>query len=502
MAESLEVLEGGPIDQDDECPLGDNLKWWVCSNLLSHFQGCCSIDPCAGAECPDPFEWQHPNFDMSDGTTTTSTKKTTRISTIISVGPPVSVPSPTDDIITTKITSFDIISGERIPFTTLVATITGGKVTTIERTTTSTDVPSSRAVDTVLTPSIIGDAPTSSAIETALTDPTSSSAANNSTSSTGEAEAGPLSSSTIIGISIGSSSAVLLVGCLLFLLIRRRKRSNRAPSVRAASSPRHQDDKFVGMSLSRPTVYTEPTVGVNGDDGIFAPFGGRANSQRTFPSPLHSHPPGAHTQAGGSPTRQNHPSSTATFVNTPSSVISSTRQVCANTTSSDATREEVPEPESPRSGSGVGSAVAREITMVRPNLQPRYIELESAGSDGASAQDKTTPAELPTPTSVSCRDSRASQAQTQSPTPSNHQDACSRPVSGRTATGGVAHPSSLTPGFPGSQMRIQGRAPEVEHDRWSGDVQQEEESPQLRPNLNPTSDEREKNQYVTSWAQL
>ncbi|RYP46711.1 hypothetical protein DL768_007144 [Monosporascus sp. mg162] len=402
MAESLGVLEGGPIDQDDECPLGDNLK------------------------C---------------------------------VGPPVSVPSPTeDDIITTTITSFDIISGERTHFTTLVATITGGKVTTTERTTTSTDAPISRTIDIVLTPSIIGDAPTSSTIETALTDPTPSSAANNSTPSTGGAEAGPLSSSAIIGISIGSSSAVLLVGCLLFLLIRRRKRSNRAPSVRAASPPRDHDDKFVGMSLSRPTVCNEPTVGVNGDDGVFAPFG----------------------------------------------VTSSTRPVCANTTSSDAITEEVPEPESPRSGSGAGSAVAREITMVRPNSQPRCIELESAGSDGASAPERATPAELPTPTPVSCRDSRASrssQAQTQSPAPSNHQDACLRPVSGRTAAGGVAHPQPLTPSFPGTQMRIQGRAPDVKHDSQSGDVRHEQES-QLRPNLSPTSDERENSQYVTSWAQL
>ncbi|RYP92474.1 hypothetical protein DL770_001420 [Monosporascus sp. CRB-9-2] len=439
---------------------------------------------------------------MSDDTTTTSTEKTTRISTMISVGPPVSMPSSTEeDIITTTITSFEIISGERTSFTTLVATITGGKVTTIERTTTSTDAQTSRTIDTALTPSIIGDAPTSSTTETAPTDPASPSAVNNSTSSTGETEAGPLSSPTIIGISIGSSSAVLLVGCLLFLLVRRRKRSNRAPSVRAASPPRHHDDKFVGMSLSRPTVYTEPTVGVNGDDGVFAQFGGRANSQRTLSNPLLSHPPGVHIRAGGSSVRQNHPSSTDTFVNTPSSVTSSTRPVCANTTSRDAIMEEVPEPESPGSGSGAGSAVAREITMVRPNSQPRCIELESAGSDGASAPEKATPAELATPTSISCQDSHPNQAQTQSPTPSNHQSACLRPVSGRTATGGVAHPLPLTPGFPGTQMRIQGRAPDVEHDRQSGDVQQEQES-QLRPNLNPTSDERENNQYVTSWAQL
>ncbi|RYP41622.1 hypothetical protein DL769_011556 [Monosporascus sp. CRB-8-3] len=428
---------------------------------------------------------------MSDGTTATSTEKTTRVSTLMSVGPPVSVPSPTEhDIITTTITSFDIIGGERTPFTTIVATITSDKVT-VERTTTSTDLPTSRTIDTVLT---------SSTIETALTDPTSSSAANTSTSSTGEAEAGPLSSSAIIGISIGSSSAVLLLGCLLFLLIRRRKRSNRAPSVRAASPPRHHDDKFVGTSLSRPTVFTEPTVRVNGDDDVFAPFGGRANSQRTFPNPLLSNPPGVHIRAGGSSMRQNHPSSTDTFVNTPSSMTSSTWPVCANTTSNDVITEEVPELESPRSGSGAGSAVAREITMVRPNSQPRFIELESAGNDGASAPERATPAELPTTTSVSCQDSRPTQAQAQSPTPSNHQDACLRPVSGRTATG-VAHPSTLTPGFPGTQMRIQGRAPDMEHDGQSGDAQQEQKS-QLRPNLNPTSDEREKNQYVTSWAQL
>ncbi|RYP76336.1 hypothetical protein DL771_001775 [Monosporascus sp. 5C6A] len=464
MAESLEVLKGGRMDQDNECPLGDNLK--------------------------------------CDDTTTTSAETTTRISTVMSVGPPVSVPSPTErDTITTTITSFDIISGERTPFTTLVATIPGDKVTTIEGTTTSTDAPTSRTIDTVVIPSIIGDVPTASTIESSLTDPTSSSAANNSTSSTSEAEPGPLSSSAIIGISVGSSSAVLLVGCLLFLLIRRRKRSNRAPSVRAASPPPHHGDKFVGMSLSQPTVFTEPTVGVNGDDDVFAPFGGRANSQRTLSSPPSSHPPRVHTRAGGSSVRQSHPSSSDTFVNTSTSVASSTRPVRANTTSSDAITEEVPEPESPRSGSGARSAVAREITMVRPNSQPRCIELESAGSDGASAPEKATPAELPTPTYISCQNSRPSQAQTQSPTPSNHQDACSRPVSGRTATGGAAHPSPLTPGFPGTQMSIQGRAPDMEHDRQSGDAQQEQKS-QLRPNLSPTSDEREKNQYVTSWAQL
>ncbi|RYO91643.1 hypothetical protein DL762_002081 [Monosporascus cannonballus] len=501
MAESLENLQGEAIDQDDQCPLGDKLKWWACSNPLSHFRGCCSIDPCAGAECPDPIEWQHPNLDLSDDTATTSTEKTTRISTRMSVGPPVSVSSSTEhDIITATIISFDIISGELIPFTTIVITITGSDVT-VERTTTSTDAPTSRTIDTILTSSTIEDAPRSSTIKTALTDPTSSSAANNSTSSTGEAESGRLSSSAIIGISIGSSSAVLFVGCLIFLLIRRRKRSNRVLSVGAASPPRHHDGKFVGTPLSRPTVSTEPTVGVNGDDDVFAPFGGHANSQRAFPNPLPSHAPRVHIRAGGSSMRQNHPSSTDTFVNTPSSVTSSTQPVCANKTSSDAIAEEVPELESPRPGSGVGSAVAREITMVRPNSQPRCIELESPGSDGVSAPGKSAPAELPTPTSVSCQDSRASQAQTQSPTSSGHQDACLRPVSGRTATGGVAHPLPLTPGFPGTQMRIQGCAPDMEHDRQSGDVQQEQTS-QLRPNLNPTSDEREKNQYVTSWAQL
>ncbi|RYP04177.1 hypothetical protein DL765_010278 [Monosporascus sp. GIB2] len=423
MAESLEVLKGEAINQDDQCPLGDNLKWW------------------------------HPNLDLSDDTTTTSTEETTRISTRMSVGPPVSVPSSTEHDITTTITS-SYISGEGIFSTTFVITITGSEVT-VERTTPSHDAPTSRTLDTILTSSTIEDTSTSSTIETALTDPNSSSAANSSTSTTGEAEAGRLSSSAIIGISIGSSSAVLLVGCLIFLLIRRRKRSNRTPSVRAASPPGHHDDKFVGTSLSRPTVSTEPTVGVNGDDDVFAPFG----------------------------------------------VTSSTQPVCANKASSDVIAEEVPELESPRSGSGVGSAVAREITMVRPNSQPRCIELESPGSDGASAPEKAAPAELPTPTPVSCQDSRLSQAQTQSPASSNHQDACLRPVSGRTATGGVVHPLPLTPGFPGTQMRIQGCAPEIEHDRQSGDAQQEQTS-QLRPNLNPTSDEREKNQYVTSWAQL
>lgn len=91
-----------------------------------------------------------------------------------------------------------------------------------------------------------------------------------------EGETAPLPTTTIVGIAVGSGTVGLAAIFLLFYFILRHRRSKRGSSVRAASSPKYDDDKFVGTgtSLSQPTALSKSASELNQGDDVFAPFGG------------------------------------------------------------------------------------------------------------------------------------------------------------------------------------------------------------------------------------
>lgn len=246
-----------------------------------------------------------PTFDGEDfpsaikGRSTLDTTEAT-IRTTAAVGPAISAdPLPTDD------------DSEGSIMTTHRSTLTRTAKTTVTHPTeTTTDEPTDTATDDVIRSSttttkepssmVTGDITltvTNSAIsegstldvapvsETSMVaGPTDSSqtitAVSSETSSvtTGanEGEAAPLPTTTIVGIAVGSGAAGLAAIFLLFFFVLRHRRSKRASSVRAASSPKYDDDKFVGTgtSLSQPTALSKPISELNEGDDVFAPFGG------------------------------------------------------------------------------------------------------------------------------------------------------------------------------------------------------------------------------------
>lgn len=152
--------------------------------------------------------------------------------------------------------------------------------------------------------------------------------------------------------------------------------------------------------------------------------------------------------------------------------------------------------ESPRLGHEARSAVAKEITMVRPESQPRCIELDSAG-DGVPASGNGAISELPTPTTPAARpNSGHNQTHPQGPVWSRYHDTRSRHSSLASS-----HPPSLIPGPLRTQASIQSRMEDASSPGQQDDAHNGQD-PEFRPNLNPTEDEREKNQHVTSWEKL
>lgn len=193
------------------------------------------------------------------------------------------------------------------------------------------------------------------------------------------------------------------------------------------------------------------------------------------------------------------------YLNSPTSVTSGNQPVSPIfpiAAGNDATREGAADPESPGIGHGARSAIATELTMVRPESQPRCIELDSSG-DGASVPGTAAPSELPTPSPSTTRPNSgvSSQAGVQGPPRSRFHDARSR-----LSMMAMTHPAPLVPGFSGSntqasiQSRIEDTTSPGEQQQGASELQRRDT--EFRANLNPTEDERDKNQHVTSWEKL
>ncbi|KAK7745243.1 hypothetical protein SLS62_009795 [Diatrype stigma] len=397
-------------------------------------------------------------------------------------------------------------TGHFIVITTTLATdsdttiaVTGTIFSSITSESSASEITSS-ITDTLIEADPTGGSQTAPALPSATSPP------DHGASPEAEGEA-QLPTPTIVGVSVGCGAGGLLALFGLFWLYRRFARAKRASSVRDASSPKYDDDKFVGTgtSLSRPTGLSKSASELNETDDVFAPFGGRANSQRGLPNPLFSNPATAQTNLGGSSTR-GRMSVADSYLNSPTSASSGNQPVSPlfpTAAGNDATREGGTDPESTGLGHEARPAVAKELTMVRPESQPRCIELDSGG-DGASATGTAAPSELPTPSpAVTHPNSGVSgQAGPQGPPRSKFHDARSR-----LSIMAMTHPAPLVPGFAGSntQTSIQSR---IEDAASPGEQQQQDDSElqrrdiEFRANLNPTEDERDKNQHVTSWEKL
>ena len=223
------------------------------------------------------------------------------------------------------------------------------------------------------------------------------------------------------------------------------------------------------------------------------------------PNPLSAHPPAMRAELGDSSVHADRISSANTHPNTPLTALSSTSPDPTRGAKSDAMAAELPsEPGSPISPPGTTSSLAKEVTMVRPGSQPRYVEIDSASGSGNSIQAEAPQSEVSATSPSNRPQSHPSQAQTLSTmTSQQHPIMGSRPLSMS-----VTHPTQLTPGFGGTQMRIQrpvGNAGDI-HQQGSTLREQDSgpgrEEPELRANLNPTMDEQQKNAHVTAWQKL
>lgn len=226
---------------------------------------------------------------------------------------------------------------------------------------------------------------------------------------------------------------------------------------------------------------------------------GRANSQRVHTNPLAAHPvTGTRREPlGGSSTRSN-------VGPGPSLAASSTQGMSGGDASSNAIRREVPESGSPWPGYDT-RGIAREITMVRPESQPRRIDVDSTSDITPTAQSGQAPLELASPEPIARPSaprvsSSSSQGQGQGSLVSRYHSDARLKLSAMAKS----HPSPLVPGLPGTQTRFQSPVEENSplpppQDDSRQEQQQQPQQPELRPNLDLTQDERKNNQHIASW---
>ncbi|KAI1634332.1 hypothetical protein F4809DRAFT_528978 [Biscogniauxia mediterranea] len=207
------------------CPIGS--VYYKCK--LNNFDGCCRADPCAN---PGPSPCKDED---SPSITPTSTSKTM------------------DNDSTTS----DATSTESP--TTHASSVTGTTlVTSVLSTTDATGGPSA-ITETVSLPS-----------------PTGVSQGSDSSPSSSSSS---LSKGEVVGASIGGTIGALALLLIIFLLIRRHRISKRMSSTRGNSPTFFDEKSVIDQTQSTPK-------GNSGENDVFAPFGGRANSQEVDrPSP-------------------------------------------------------------------------------------------------------------------------------------------------------------------------------------------------------------------------
>lgn len=168
----------------------------------------------------------------------------------------------TDDVvvITATMTATDL--GTTIAFTSRISSTVVSESSASEITSSTTDT------------LIVAD-PTAGS-QTAPTLPSATRPPNDGAHTEAEGQA-QLATPTIVGVAVGCAAAGLVVLFALFWLYRRFARAKRPSSVRDASSPKYDDDKFVGVgtSLSRPTGLSKSASELNETNDVFAPFGGK-----------------------------------------------------------------------------------------------------------------------------------------------------------------------------------------------------------------------------------
>ena len=267
---------------------GKNLQWWACSNTKSSFVGCCSVDPCDGAECPDPPEWQEVELGKKDERATSDVI----VSTIRSVGPPEAVTSAVvnDDGLLTP-TRISIRSTKTVETTITVKPSMESEnpwFATLTKHTSTSDGPTivppgepTESSSNGLDPSTTADIIPTTGDAGATPQPSSSDPVGpDSPPDSENAGFGSLPASTRMGVYVGVPVAVAIAAFVFFIFFRRRRRSQGQSSIRDASSPKYDDDKFLPKTTSNPTSPVQSNDGANESEDVFAPFGG----QYTCPS--------------------------------------------------------------------------------------------------------------------------------------------------------------------------------------------------------------------------
>ncbi|KAI0599350.1 hypothetical protein F4775DRAFT_122321 [Biscogniauxia sp. FL1348] len=200
------------------CPIGS--VYYKCK--LNNFDGCCRTDPCANPG-PSPCKDEDNPSATPTSTSQTSDNDSTTSDATSTESPTTHASSATGTTLVTSVLS--------------TTDATGGPTVTTE---------------TVSLP-----------LPTGLNQGSDSSPSSSSSS---------LSKGEVVGASIGGTIGALALLLIIFLLIRRHRISKRMSSTRG-TSPTLFDEKFViDQTQSSPK-------GKGGENDVFAPFGGRANSQ-------------------------------------------------------------------------------------------------------------------------------------------------------------------------------------------------------------------------------
>ncbi|KAI5920818.1 hypothetical protein F4810DRAFT_401149 [Camillea tinctor] len=207
------------------CPIGST--YYVCK--LNNFDGCCRTDPCANPGPSPCKDEDNPSITPTSTSQTTDNDSTTSDATTTTNSPTTDASSATGTTFVTSVLS--------------TTDATGGPTTITE---------------TVSLPSPTGLSQNS--------DPSSSPSSSSSSPSSS------LSKGGVVGASIGGTLGAIVLLLIVYLLIRRHRISKRMSSTRGGS-PAFFDEKLaIDQTQSTPK-------GIGGENDVFAPFGGRANSQ-------------------------------------------------------------------------------------------------------------------------------------------------------------------------------------------------------------------------------
>ncbi|KAI0893912.1 hypothetical protein F4806DRAFT_140866 [Annulohypoxylon nitens] len=222
------------------CEFG--FQWYSCDN---GFKGCCRVDACGPDQCPEG-ERTTTSYSVAyiDSSTTSSPTRSNTDDT-----PP--VPTSTTDTDTTTDTTTDT-DGDSTSSSTTTTSSSSTTTTTKKPTTTSSQSSDSSSSSESSSSTTSTSSSTFSQTPTTVWVPAPTNAAPNPPENADEHRS--LSGTAIAGISVGGTVAVVLLGLILFLLIRRRfiqRRNNRAPDTHPFAS--NSGDAAAGFMADHPS---------------------------------------------------------------------------------------------------------------------------------------------------------------------------------------------------------------------------------------------------------